>query len=166
MLCSLARGFGWTEEGFFAVLRECDVIPRNAILIAQLDSFQRRFSGKIEKVTASQNDGAKQQQMQIFRVAVATLNESGAAPRDRKRKAKRQKPEAKRDPSSRRNPLRSLGMTAKEQSNSGRAKQQQKSRATAEEQSNSRWRAESPPLRLRYCPREEGAAPSGFFPPL
>jgi hypothetical protein len=45
------------EERFFAALRECDVIPRSANFVAQLDSFQYRFSRKIKKVTASQNDG-------------------------------------------------------------------------------------------------------------
>jgi hypothetical protein len=47
----------YNEEGFFAALRECDVIPRNANFVAQLDSLQYRFSRKIKKVTAAQNDG-------------------------------------------------------------------------------------------------------------
>jgi hypothetical protein len=40
-------------------LGECEVISRNANFVAQLDSFQYRFSRHIKKVTASRDDNVK-----------------------------------------------------------------------------------------------------------
>jgi hypothetical protein len=56
------------SSGRTAALRACDVIPRNANFVAQLDSFQYRFSREIKKVTASQNDRVKQTTADRIRV--------------------------------------------------------------------------------------------------